>query len=204
LITVIDINIGNVASVARALKHLGVEYRLSSSAEDILSAEKIIFPGVGSFSEAAKRLGELGIRDVLRSRVAKDKIPILGICLGMQLLATTGDEGAQSQGLDLIKGRVSYHRAAQCGLKLPHIGWNEVRNSGGLRVFDSIPEESCFYFVHSFEFIPGEAVKIAVSDYGVDFAAAIQKEHIVGVQFHPEKSQKHGLRLLDNFSKGVM
>ncbi len=203
MITVIDIQIGNIASVTRALAFLGIPHGVSTSPEEVLQADKIIFPGVGSFSEAMKRIREVGWDAVLTKKVIEQKTPILGICLGMQLFATEGTEGGRTKGLCFIQGRVSYHRAGEKGLRLPHIGWNEVRYDQG-KIFSGIPNESCFYFVHSYEFIPDEGRVVARSRYGIDFVAAVQKEHIIGVQFHPEKSQQVGLALLKNFCTGVM
>jgi len=201
LITVIDVNIGNVNSVSKALNYLKVDHKVTNNLDDILEADKIIFPGVGSFYEASKRIKASGIIDALKKRVLEDKIPILGICLGMQLLATTGEEVKKSEGLDLIKGKVAIHRASKEGLRLPHIGWNDVTFKD-FKLFDSIKNGSCFYFVHSYEMIPSEEVKVAYTNYGVDYVAAIQKDNILGVQFHPEKSQHVGLRLLKNYCEG--
>lgn len=203
LITVIDLKIGNIASVSGALKYLGITHKISDARNDIESAEKLIFPGVGNFSEAAKRIRALGIDKSIRKKVLEEKMPILGICLGMQLFANYGEEGGISEGLGLIKGKISYHRAADLGLRLPHIGWNEVSYKN-FKLFDSIENNSCFYFVHSYEMVPEETLTIAYSDYGVKFVAAVRKDNIVGVQFHPEKSQKAGLKLLDNFCRGII
>lgn len=201
MITVINLRIGNIASVSRALKHLNIPHAVTDKPDEVSGAEKIIFPGVGNFSEAVKRMKHLGIDKALTQRVLIDKVPILGICLGMQLFASSGEEGGVSEGLNFIKGRVAYHRAQGKGLRLPHIGWNDV-NFKDFRIFDSIKNNSCFYFVHSYEFVPSEPVKAAYSNYGVDFVAALQKEHIIGIQFHPEKSQEAGLMLIKNFCEG--
>ena len=204
MITVIDLHIGNIASVSRALKHLSIPHFVADDTGAAVAADKLIFPGVGNFFEASKRLRSSGFDVLLRHKVLEQKTPILGICLGMQLFATYGEEGGRSEGLDFIKGKVSFHRASGKGLRLPHIGWNEVKYEN-FKVFDSIPNDSCFYFVHSFELIPSdEGVKAAYSNYGVDFVAAVQKDNIIGCQFHPEKSQKAGLKLLENFCKGII
>ncbi len=144
----------------------------------------------------------LGLDKVLKDKVLAKKTPILGICLGMQLFATFGEEGGGAEGLNFIKARVSVHRAAKHGLVLPHIGWNDV-NFNGFKVFDSIADNSCFYFVHGYELVAQEPLTAAAySNYGVDFLSAVQKGHIIGVQFHPEKSQESGLKLLKNFCEG--
>jgi glutamine amidotransferase len=166
-----------------------------------LEAEKLILPGVGNFAIAMEWLKSAKLDNVIRHKVINEKAPILGICLGMQLFATFGEEGGGREGLNFIRGKTSYHRASQCGLPLPHIGWNDVKFNG-IRIFESIPYNSCFYFVHSYEFIPTEPVEVAYSNYGVDFVAMVKKENIIGVQFHPEKSQGAGLRLLKNFCEG--
>jgi len=202
LITIIDLDIGNVNSVSKALKYLKVDHKITKNPDDIIKADKIIFPGVGSFHEASKRIKQSQIKDVLKKRVLEDKIPILGICLGMQLLATTGEEVKKSDGLDFVKGNVSLLRSSKIGMRLPHIGWNDVTFKN-FKLFDSIKNGSCFYFVHSYELIPQEDVKVAYTNYGIDYAAALQKENILGVQFHPEKSQNVGLRLLKNFCEGI-
>lgn len=201
MITVINLKIGNVASVTRSLQRLGFSCEATDDHWALKKAEKIILPGVGSFKEAMQRLRSSGLSDILKERVLKEKVPLLGICLGMQLLASSGEEGGSSEGLGIIKGRVVYHRAKQLGLRLPHIGWNDV-TAEGEGIFSAIPQGSCFYFVHSYEMLPEEAVSLAHSNYGVDFTAAVRKENIWGVQFHPEKSQEHGLRLLKNFCEG--
>lgn len=202
VITVIDIGIGNISSVGIALKSLGISHRVITRSEEIEGASRVIFPGVGSFSEAMQRLSQNGFIPMLRKKVQDEKIPILGICLGMQLFAAAGEEGGATQGLNFIRGAVRYHRAAEKGLRVPHIGWNDVKPSA-LKIFQGLPECPCFYFVHSYEFIPDEPVLSAYTNYGVDFVSAIQKEHIVGVQFHPEKSQSAGLHVLRNFCQGV-
>jgi len=200
LITVIDLGISNITSVSRALQRLGVQHLVSGLPGDVEGAGQLILPGVGSFAEAAKRLRESGLDTVLKKAVLKERKPILGICLGMQLFASYGEEGGGAPGLDFIRGKVLYHRASQLNLRLPHIGWNDV-HFNGFNIAQSPNGNSCFYFVHSYEFIPEESVNTAISHYGVDFVAAIQKDNILGVQFHPEKSQGAGLKLLENFCK---
>lgn len=202
MITVIDLKISNIASVNQALKRLGIEHKVVDSPEGLRGCSKIILAGVGSFYAAMQRMYNCGLKEVVRKEVIENKKPILGICLGMQLLASWGEEGGETKGLELIEARISYHRAHRHNLRLPHIGWNDVHYDG-FKMFTDIPNDSCFYFVHSYEFRPQERVDIAISKYGVDFIAAVQKEHIIGVQFHPEKSQRVGLKLLDNFCKGV-
>ncbi len=200
MITVIDLKICNIASVAWALNRLGVECWVSDNPKDLGQPDKLILPGVGSFSEASSRIKSVGWDVVLKDKVLKEKIPILGICLGMQLFASCGEEGGNSKGLDFIKAKVSHLRSSKSNLRIPHVGWNDVSFSD-MPIFDSLEDKSCFYFVHSYEMVLQEQIKAAYCSYGVDFVAAVQKENIIGVQFHPEKSQEAGLKLLENFAK---
>jgi len=203
LITVIDIKIGNVGSVVRALEKLKFPYQVTNNPEVISKSDKIILTGVGNFREASNRIKSSGIYDVIRQKVLNEKTPILGICLGMQLLSSVGKEGGEeSEGLGLINGKVEYLRSSTMHMRLPHVGWNNV-HSGKLSLFESIPENSYFYFVHSYEVLLEEDIPIATCNYGVDFVAAFQKDNIVGVQFHPEKSQTAGLTLMQNFLKSL-
>ena len=203
MIAVIDMKLGNVYSVCNALKHLGYQFILTSDPEKISQAEKLILPGVGSFAEASARLDQNGMRDCIRKEVLVNRKPFLGICLGMQLLADEGEEGGLSQGLGLIRARVSKLRCDPQIYRLPHIGWNDVTNRG-MAVLNGVESGSCFYFVHSYEIMLKEECSYATSDYGVEFIAAVQKEHIVGTQFHPEKSQFKGLKILKDFAEGPM
>ncbi|MBT73527.1 MAG: imidazole glycerol phosphate synthase subunit HisH [Gammaproteobacteria bacterium] len=202
MITVIDIKIGNVGSVTRALEKLKFPYQVTDNPELIKKSEKMIMTGVGSYREASNRMKLLGIDSAIRQKVIEEKTPILGICLGMQLLASVGMEGGESEGLGLIKGKVKYHRCTSLDMRLPHVGWNNV-HSGDLSLFKSLPENSHFYFVHSYELLLDEDIPIATCNYGVNFVAAIQKDNIMGTQFHPEKSQTAGLSLMQNFLKGL-
>jgi len=200
MVTIIDIGIGNVSSVFLALKHLNVPSIISKDIKDIESAEKLIFPGVGNFFEASKRLYASNMAEVIREQVLVKKKPLLGICLGMQLLASVGTEGGESRGLDIIKAKVSRLKSEEQKLRLPHIGWNDVSSS--MKLFSSIRDNACFYFVHSYAMILEESIENAVCSYGTDFIAAVKKDNVVGVQFHPEKSQEYGIQLLKNFING--
>ena len=202
MITVIDLKISNITSVCQALKHLKIDHAVTDKPAGIEQASKLILPGVGDFAEAMRRMQALDLIEPIRQAVVQKKVPIMGICLGMQLFASYGEEGGGSSGLDLIRGKVLSHRASQHNLRLPHIGWNDVR-SNGMKLFSAVPEDVCFYFVHSFEFIAEEQVQTATCHYGTDFVAVVQKEHVIGCQFHPEKSQEFGLKLIKNFSEGI-
>ncbi len=201
MIAVIDMKLGNVHSVCNALKHLRYEHILTSDADQLRESEKLIFPGVGTFSEASNRLSQSGIRDCIRDEVLNRNKPILGICLGMQLLAEEGEEGGVSQGLGLIKAKVAKLPCDTSTHRLPHIGWNDISNHG-MDLLNEIEDGSCFYFVHSYAMNLEEDCSFASCNYGVDFVAAVQKGHIAGTQFHPEKSREKGLKVLKNFVEG--
>ncbi|MFH0754949.1 MAG: imidazole glycerol phosphate synthase subunit HisH [Candidatus Omnitrophota bacterium] len=201
MVTIIDMGLGNVNSVHRALKHLNVPNRVSADVADIEQASKLIFPGVGNFFEVSKRLFATGMVDVIREQVLVKKKPLLGICLGMQLLASYGEEGGESRGLDLIKARVKRLKSEGLGLRLPHVGWNDV--SSPMPLFSNIESNACFYFVHSYAMVLEERVESAACYYGEDFICAVKKGNVVGVQFHPEKSQGPGIQLLKNFLDGA-
>jgi glutamine amidotransferase len=200
MVTIINLGLSNVNSVHRALKHLNINNLVSNNAGDIERAQKLIFPGVGNFYEVSKRLHSTGLADVIREQALVRKKPLLGICLGMQLLASMGEEGGESRGLGLIKARVGRLKSEEEGLRLPHIGWNEVSSS--MRLFSNIEKSACFYFVHSYAMILEEDLENAVCNYGDDFIAAVKKDNVVGVQFHPEKSQNTGMQILKNFLDG--
>lgn len=199
MIVVIDYNMGNIGSVKNALKHLGVEAVISNKKAEIEKATHLILPGVGAFDDGVKKLKELGLIEILKIEVLEKKKPFLGICLGMQLLAEEGEENGNHQGLGWIKGKVRRFQVSEEVLRLPHIGWNDVSPKEDSLLFrDTNPQ--IFYFVHSYFLEPEEKEIISAScEYGERFAAAIQKNNIFGVQFHPEKSQKSGLALLKNF-----
>jgi glutamine amidotransferase len=202
MITVINHDFGNIGSVTRALSYLGIEYNLTRDLLEIEKASKLILPGVGSFAAASDGFvqGEMG--KLIRHLVTEKSVPIFGFCLGMQLLAQYGEEMGETNGLGLIEGRVKKLRVDSNLFAVPHMGWNDV-SQNGLRMFESVPEASCFYFVHSYEFLPEDSrVKTAIVEYGNhQICAAVEKDHIWGAQFHPEKSQSAGLQLLKNFEK---
>lgn len=197
MIIIVDLNIGNIRSLEKALDYIGAPYMTSKIASDFDKASGIIIPGVGSFSEAVKCLDESGLRnEILKFSLEKRK-PILGICVGMQLLATLGSEGGESKGLGLIKATVEkIDNKGQ--LLIPHMGWNSVKH-GNLSLFNKVEELSDFYFVHSYSMRLQENIKVATAPYGDEIIAYVNKENIHGAQFHPEKSQSDGLMFLKNF-----
>lgn len=206
---VIDYGVGNLGSVLRALEELRVTPVLLSRATEVDSVDSLILPGVGGFTDCARLLEVSGWKDALLLSVGSGNTPLLGICVGMQLLASSGTEGAvaggdseaTTSGLGLISGRVEHLRTLGCALRVPHIGWNSIKYPAHVDpLFHAIPEGTDFYFVHSYTFIPTDsAAVIATVDYGTTVTAAIRQDHVWGTQFHPEKSSRAGFKLLRNF-----
>lgn len=194
-IAIVDYGVGNLMSVANALRYLGQESLITGEARELEQADAIILPGVGAFPDAWDKLTAAGLDDLLR-REAEHK-PILGICLGMQLLFQGGDEVRPCPGLGFVKGRV---KRIPTALKLPHIGWNSLRYVTPSPLFTGVEEGSYVYFVHSFcGWAQEEGQVIARTDYGADMVAAVQSGNVFGTQFHPEKSGETGLLMLRNF-----
>jgi glutamine amidotransferase len=199
LLTIIDYGLGNLRSVAKALEFLGVKAKVSSSAEDIRSCGGLILPGVGAFGDGMRNLRRLGLSEVLTEEVLDEKKPILGICLGMQLFAETGFEGGVHEGLGWIHADVR-KLDVKAGLKLPHVGWNDVSVVDGGPLFAGVGDKPAFYFVHSYHVACNPELVSSTCEYGEVFAASLQSGDIFGVQFHPEKSQRDGLSVLKNFA----
>src|SRR3990167_387319 len=200
-IAIIDYEAGNTGSLKYALNESGFESYIAYEPKDLDKASHIIFPGVGSFNKAMHVLRERKLDYSIKKSVLKRKIPILGICLGMHVLATKGIEGGETQGLDLIPGVVCLLESTQSKIRLPHIGWNETWFENGASLFSSIPSGSDFYFLHSYHFATQDpATIIAKTNYGCAFASVVMKDNIYGVQFHPEKSGRLGRQLLKNFA----
>jgi len=206
---VIDYGVGNVGSVMRALEELSATPILVSTPADMKKVDKLILPGVGNFSDCARLLDEGGWMKALPEEVLANNKPLLGICLGMQLLATLGTEGATKEmddgmpGLDLIPGRIESLKTLGSSLRIPHVGWNEVTyHDAGNSLFSGIPELTDFYFVHSYAFVPINPDHVlAKTSYGIPVVAAVRSGNVYGTQFHPEKSSRAGFQLLDNFIK---
>lgn len=213
MILVIDYGMGNLRSIEKALRKVGVDFKVSSAASDIDAASAILLPGVGSFGEGMRNLKRLGILKPLTKAVIGEKKPLLGVCLGMQLLFKTSEEGG-SNGLGFIDGEVrkfsfagananpGTRAGAKAKMKIPHMGWNDVfgPDLAKMPLFKNLDEHTNFYFVHSYHAVPKEVAACGYTNYGYDFVSAIQKGNIFGTQFHPEKSQKKGLELLKNFA----
>ncbi len=196
MITVIDYRMGNLRSVAKALELSGKQVMVSSRPEDILRAGLLVLPGVGAYSKGMENLNELGIIPHISEKV-KQGTPLLGICLGMQLMLQMSQEGDKKPGIGLLRGVVKRFGP---GLRVPHVGWNTVSAKKSSPLFKGIPPDSYFYFVHSYYAVPeNEEYVLAETDYGVSFASAICKENLFLTQFHPEKSQDIGLKMLKNF-----
>lgn len=200
-IVVIDYGLGNLRSVTNALKKLGATVTVSDQPREIRDAGALILPGVGAFYRGMENLKIRGLTDLLHDEIIKGK-PVLGICLGFQLLFTESQEHGVSQGLDLIRGEVIRFTS---GVKIPHMGWNQIRfntenSRAGETLFKNIPEESYFYFVHSYHAVPKEQRTVAATtSYGREFVSAIVKDNLYATQFHPERSGRTGLQVLNNF-----
>ncbi|MCF8475401.1 MAG: imidazole glycerol phosphate synthase subunit HisH [Pseudolabrys sp.] len=199
-IRVIDYGMGNIASVLNALLAVGVKGKIASSPADLDDADGLILPGVGAFGDAMVNLEAAGFVEAL-PRAVEDK-PLLGICLGMQLLARESTEHGQHRGLGLIPGRVNLipEIVEHSEFRVPHIGWNDVRFKHKSGFYENLGEQQAFYFVHSYRFLPDENDDVTGwCDYGEPFAACVERGLVKGVQFHPEKSHKAGLTLLRNW-----
>ncbi|MEK7655921.1 MAG: imidazole glycerol phosphate synthase subunit HisH [Patescibacteria group bacterium] len=200
MVVVIDYGLGNLFSVSKAFERVGAEVVISSNPEDIRKADRIVLPGVGAFGDGMDYLRSKGIDKALTVAVIEKQKPFLGICLGMQLLADIGQEYGEYKGLGWISGVVRKLEVEKLGLKIPHIGWNDIQIVHDSPLFRGLPAVSDFYFVHSYQLICQEPTDIAaVTDYGEQITAAIQRKNIFATQFHPEKSQDNGLILIENF-----
>ncbi|MDI6865487.1 imidazole glycerol phosphate synthase subunit HisH [Thermodesulfovibrio yellowstonii] len=198
MIALVDYGMGNIRSVSKAIEAVGGEVSITQSPEEIRKAKAIVLPGVGAFRDCMSNLTELGLLEIVREEILKGK-PYLGICLGMQILFTESEEFGMCKGLDLIKGRVIRFKLPQ-DYKIPHMGWNTVIFKKKSKLLSEISNNSYFYFVHSYYVVPEESNFVGgVTEYGIEFTSMIIYENIFATQFHPEKSQKMGLKLLSNF-----
>ena len=202
MITIIDYGMGNLGSISNMFKRIGVESEVTSDKEKIAAAKKILLPGVGAFDAAMERINEGGFREILDRKVLLEKVPVLGICLGMQLLTNSSEEG-KIPGLGWIPAKTTRFTFSQdTKLKVPHMGWNRVYEKNPGLLIKDLPPEPRFYFVHSY-YVMAEDEKhvLTTTTHGVEFNSIIQKENIFGAQFHPEKSHKFGMKLLENFAR---
>lgn len=189
---------GNLRSVQKAFEHIGTDAIISNDPAIIQNASKLVLPGVGAFKDAMHNLNALGLVDLLNNEVIEKKKLFLGICLGMQLIATKSYEFGETAGLGWIDADIV--RFAESGLKIPHVGWNSVAFANPSPIFEGIPDNSDFYFVHSYYFNADRQYATGITEYGCEFISSVQKENIFATQFHPEKSQKHGLKIIENFA----
>lgn len=198
-VVIVDTGVANRHSIRNALEHIGCAVEVTSDSSSIKNADKLVFPGVGAFQVGMRSLGARNLIDVLSEQVIQRKKPILGICLGMQMMAEIGEEDGKHLGLGWIPGSVRRLTPDDPGLKVPHIGFNSVSWRAGSKLFSGLSALSDFYFVHSYFVDTTSAFVCGTSEYGGRFTVAIEHENLMGVQFHPEKSQATGLQLLRNF-----
>jgi imidazole glycerol-phosphate synthase subunit HisH len=200
MIAIVDYGMGNLRSVQKGFEKTGHAAQVTSDPEVLEGAEKIVLPGVGAFGDAMRELATRELIAPLRAAIAAEK-PFLGICLGLQLLFDTGHEGGRHEGLGVLRGEVVRFNLPH-GFKVPHMGWNGLRFAGECALFSGLASGTHVYFVHSFHCVPtDQSVVAAWADYGGEFVAAIARGRLFATQFHPEKSQTDGLRMLDNFAR---
>lgn len=199
-VLIIDYGMGNIASVQRSLEECGAKVFVSDNPDSIADAERIVIPGVGAFPKAMDRLNAQGWTEDIRHAAISENIPVLGICLGMQLLADVGFEFSETKGLGLIPGYIEKLVPSCAQERVPHVGWNEVNSQGSSPLFASIATGADFYFVHSYRFVTVDPSHIlATTPYCGETTAAVGFRNVVGTQFHPEKSSRVGFQLLRNF-----
>ncbi len=198
MITIVDYHLNNLRSIENTLRRLGHDVRVTSDADDVMSAEKLVLPGVGAFPDAMRNLDELGLGGPIVRRV-RSGTPILGICLGMHLLLDDSEEFGRHQGLGLIPGGV---RRLPGGVHIPHMGWNQIQPRRTDSLLAGVAEGSFVYFVHSYYATPEDPETVmALTDYGIEFPSVLGSGNVWATQFHPEKSQHVGERILDNFAR---
>ncbi|PRX29896.1 glutamine amidotransferase [Orenia metallireducens] len=202
MIAIIDYGMGNLRSVQKSFEKVGYQAKITDKKEELLDAVGVVLPGVGAFKDAMKNLQELDLIDTIYQVVEEGK-PFLGICLGFQLLFSESDEFGHTKGLDIVSGSVKKFPDT-LGLKIPHMGWNQLNLKQDNRIYDGLADGEFQYFVHSY-YVETEDEEVigATSDYGIEFVASIAKDNVYGAQFHPEKSSDKGLQILKNFGKIV-
>lgn len=201
-VLIVDYGMSNLGSIRRSLEECGADVFTSADPRDIRHASRIVLPGVGVFAEGMANLHQMGWIDPLRRAAGEEGIPLLGICLGMQLLAGWGFEGGETAGLGLVPGKVVRLESDTPSTRIPHVGWNEVYPVASMPLLAGIPDGSDFYFVHSYHFVPADAGHVlATTPYCNGFVSAVVSGNVFGVQFHPEKSGRPGFQLLRNFLK---
>jgi len=198
VIAILDYGMGNLRSIQKAFEHIGAEAQVTSDQDRISKAGAVVLPGVGAFGDAMANLRRLSLIEPLHRVVAEGK-PILGICLGLELLFTHSEERGYHEGLKLLEGEV---RRFRISARVPHVGWNQIHIQRESRLLSCVEDGSFAYFVHSYYAEPEDAsIVLATTDYEMEFASVVGKDNIYGIQFHPEKSQEVGLRILENFAR---
>lgn len=200
LVTIVDYKVGNLGSIENMLIKIGASSLITSDIEKIQAADKLILPGIGAFDSGVESLKSNGLWDVLNEKVLKDQVPVLGICLGAQLLCETSEEGEQ-KGFGWIKADVKKFNLIDKRFKVPHMGWNFTLLKKESRLFTDMYDKPKFYFVHSFYMDVKDDSALTETIYSTKFDSAVERNNILGVQFHPEKSHKFGMKLLENFIK---
>ena len=205
-VTIVDYNSGNISSVINSFKEVAkdkVNIEVTSNLNKIKSSDKVVLPGQGSFKSCIDALKTInGLVDTLNEFAINNKKPLLGICVGLQMFADIGYEESETKGLGWIAGKVSKINNQEGKYKLPHIGWNEIKVVKSSKIFKGIENKAHMYFVHSYEFVPeNKNVILATTNYSSNIVCSVEKENIFGTQFHPEKSDKIGLKIIDNFIK---
>lgn len=206
MLVIIDYGVGNLGSIANMLKKVGVRSAIASDEASIASADKLILPGVGAFDNGIKNLQERGLIEILNRQVIEERKPILGLCLGMQLFTFGSEEGTLPGlgWLDATTVRFTFDGAAPGALKVPHMGWNYIQPKRSDPLLADLPNESRFYFVHSYHLVCSNTDDVLAStNYGYNFPAMVNRGNIYGAQFHPEKSHKYGMTLLKNFAERI-
>ena len=203
-VTIVDYNSGNISSVINSFKEVAqdkVNIEVTADLKKIKSSDKVVLPGQGSFKSCVDALNKInGLTEVLHEFAINNKKPLLGICVGLQMFADIGYEETETEGLGWISGKVSKIDNQNGKYKLPHIGWNQINIVKESKIFENIENNSHMYFVHSYEFLPNDKNVIsATTDYSSNIVCSVEKENIFGTQFHPEKSDKLGLKIIDNF-----
>ncbi|CAJ37094.1 imidazole glycerol phosphate synthase subunit HisH [Methanocella arvoryzae] len=199
MIVIVDYGMGNLRSILNKFERMEVEAKISSDPAEIERADKLVLPGVGAFDAAMQNLRQRGLIPVLEKKVLREKTPIMGICLGMQLFTKHSEEGNVA-GLGWIDARTVRFRLNGSGLRVPHMGWNSITVDRDWQAMNGLETGSRFYFVHSYHVCCNDpADRLATTNYGIDFTSMVQRDNILGVQFHPERSHRYGAQLLENF-----
>ncbi len=201
MIAIIDYGAGNLRSVINAIAKRGYKSKVTGNPKDLLKARAIILPGVGAAADTMANLRKLGLVEPIRQLIAEGR-PFFGVCIGLQILFSFSEEGGGQKCLDVLSGRV---KKLPSGLKIPHMGWNQVKQKASHPIFEGIPDEANFYFVHSYYVEPDDKSLVAgATEYGIPLCSAVARGNLVGTQFHPEKSGEFGLRMYDNFIRLAM